>query len=228
MPTFTTSGTTGKPKTITLTTEQMKARLASLTDAHRGAGFEALRSLYIDYHPDTLMGARYVMYGEQSGIKVLFSSFGDINATIAFIEQEKPEGIISTPSGLLNYANALNGSYKFSWMLASTARLAPTASKIIRASMGDNLWSSYACSEVGTISIASAAQIESIPNCVGTIVPGVTVGFENGEIKVQADTLIPGYDDPALTANSFRGGWYYTGDIGHMDGNSLVLDGRKK
>ena len=100
----------------------------------------------------------------------------------------------------------------------------------IRAGLGDNLWSSYDASEIGIISIASANMIETIPNCVGKIVPDIEVRFDNREIVLKSDLLISGYDeDPKLTAERFKDGWYYTRDLGHIDAEEdvLILDGRR-
>jgi long-subunit acyl-CoA synthetase (AMP-forming) len=35
---------------------------------------------------------------------------------------------------------------------------------------------------------------------------------------LKSDLLISGYDeDPKLTAEGFKDGWYYTRDLGHLD-----------
>ena len=157
-----------------------------------------------------------------------FPALGTIDATIAMMKDEGIEGLASTPTGLLNYAQAIAGSYTFQWLMASTAGLNASRSRSIREGLGNNLWATYACSEVGTIALASAQQIESQIGCVGKIVPGVEIKFDNGEIVVKSDTVIDGYDDPKLTAETFKDGWYYTGDMGHMVDDLLVFDGRKR
>ena len=73
-------------------------------------------------------------------------------------------------------------------------------------------------------------MIETIPNCVGKIVPDIEVRFEHREIVLKSDLLISGYDeDPKLTAERFKDGWYYTRDLGHIDAEEdvLILDGRR-
>lgn len=229
MPTFlgATSGTTGQPKSYTVTDEHLARRIAHMNDASRGDGFESCSKLFIDFTARSYFGVVYPRYAEQHGKQCYHASHGTIEATVAFFKSEGIDGITSTPQGLYNYAQALNGTHQFKWILASTSRLTPGLSKAIREGMGDNLWSSYACTEVGIISIASANQIETIPNCVGKIVPDIEVRFENGEIVLKSDLMIPGYDDPALTAEKFRDGWFYTGDLGHMEDDLLILDGRR-
>ncbi len=51
-----------------------------------------------------------------------------------------------------------------------------------------------------------------------------------GEIAVRGDNVFEGYeDDPKSNAACFRDGWFYTGDIGHVDQDGfLFLSGRVK
>ena len=228
MTVFTTSGTTrGKPKTFSLTDAQLDRRIAEMNDTTRGTGFEAIKSIFCDFHQSTYIGTRYIHYGQQHAVRIVFPAHGTIEATVAMIKDQGIEGIASTPQGLMNYAQAIIGSHTFKWIMASTAGMSGPMSRSIRAGLGDNLWSSYACSEAGTIALANAEQIESQVGCVGKIVSGVEIKFIDGEIVIKSDTLIDGYDDePDLTAKSFKDGWYHTGDRGHMVGDLLVFDGR--
>jgi long-chain acyl-CoA synthetase len=63
---------------------------------------------------------------------------------------------------------------------------------------------------------------------VGKVIPGVEVKFVDGEIVVKSNDMIQGYaDDPVLSAQRFKDGWYYTGDLGHMQDDLLIYDRRK-
>jgi long-chain acyl-CoA synthetase len=60
---------------------------------------------------------------------------------------------------------------------------------------------------------------------------GVTVKInDDGEVMVQGPNVALGYwKDPEMTAQAFRDGWYYTGDLGYLDKrHNLYLKGRKK
>src|ERR1019366_1734722 len=66
---------------------------------------------------------------------------------------------------------------------------------------------------------------------VGKPLPGVQVRIaEDKEILVSGPNVALGYwQNPEMTAMSFRDGWYYTGDLGSFDAHgNLYLKGRKK
>jgi carnitine-CoA ligase len=71
------------------------------------------------------------------------------------------------------------------------------------------------------------------PRCdtMGLVTPGCAVDLDGGEIVVGGEpgiTLFAGYlGDPATTAESYRDGWFRTGDRAHRDADGrFVFDGR--
>jgi len=66
---------------------------------------------------------------------------------------------------------------------------------------------------------------------IGTVLPGIELKLaEDGELLVGGPTVAMGYfNDPAATAEVFRDGWLYTGDIAAVDEDGYwSITGRKK
>ena len=66
---------------------------------------------------------------------------------------------------------------------------------------------------------------------IGPAVPGVEMKIaENGEILARGPLVFKGYwNDPALTAETVRGGWLHTGDVGRVDDDGFFwITGRLK
>ena len=74
------------------------------------------------------------------------------------------------------------------------------------------------------------------PKTVGIRLPCIELKIDSpdkdgiGEICVRGDVVMLGYyNNPALTTEALRDGWFYTGDYGYINGNDqLVISGRKK
>lgn len=66
---------------------------------------------------------------------------------------------------------------------------------------------------------------------VGKVIEGVEVKIAaDGEILCKGPNVTPGYyKDPALTQQAFDSeGWFYTGDVGHIEDGFLMVTDRKK
>lgn len=62
---------------------------------------------------------------------------------------------------------------------------------------------------------------------MGTPLPETQVMIaEDGEVMLKGPQVTVGYEGAA--EQPFRDGWLLTGDLGHMEDDRLVLDGRKK
>lgn len=99
----------------------------------------------------------------------------------------------------------------------------------------------YGSSETGVISINLSDDIESTFNSVGRHVNNVEVRIvdengnkvgadEVGEIAVKSPSMTRGYFGlPEETKKVFRGGYYFTGDLGRIDRDGFIyIVGRKK
>ncbi|HVP19327.1 MAG TPA: AMP-binding protein [Spirochaetia bacterium] len=65
------------------------------------------------------------------------------------------------------------------------------------------------------------------PGTVGAPLPETRIAIaDDGEVMVKGPQVTVGYD--GVAEQPFHDGWLLTGDLGHLEGGSLVLDGRKK
>ncbi len=99
----------------------------------------------------------------------------------------------------------------------------------------------YGSSETGVISINVSSNIKETHNSVGRPVKDVVVKVvddrgndpgtgSEGEIIVRSPSMTTGYEGmEEETEKAFRGGFYYTGDIGRIDEEGYIfITGRKK
>jgi fatty-acyl-CoA synthase/O-succinylbenzoic acid--CoA ligase len=119
---------------------------------------------------------------------------------------------------------------------------APSAALLddIRNKLTPNVFVSYGLTELGPIAVATPEILAAWPRSVGKVMPWVQIEIldeagqllppdASGEIRLRVDGIpTEYYGDEAATAQKFRDGWFYTGDIGRLSGDGLLfIDGRK-
>lgn len=95
----------------------------------------------------------------------------------------------------------------------------------------------YGMTEAGALTVLGPAdhRRSELLGSVGRAVPGVVIEIQSpdgtpldrgsvGEVCAKGGNLMAGYwQDPDGTAEAFRGGWYHTGDAGHLDGEGYLF-----
>jgi acyl-CoA synthetase (AMP-forming)/AMP-acid ligase II len=103
-----------------------------------------------------------------------------------------------------------------------------------------NVFVSYGTVEVGPVSIATPELLRRVPDSVGRLAPWATAEVVDaadrpmppgtvGRLRLKVEGMLQGYHrDPALTAERFRGGWYYPYDRARIDAEGLLyIEGRE-
>ncbi len=94
--------------------------------------------------------------------------------------------------------------------------------------------SNYGATETGPTAFGDHALFQQYPDAVGRVLPWVRIEAvdendqplppgEQGILRVRAPGMAAGYfHDEAATAEAFRHGWFYPGDVGLVSGDGIV------
>ena len=101
--------------------------------------------------------------------------------------------------------------------------------------LGIMTYQGYGLTECSPLLAGNNDFFQNAQSC-GLPIPGVEIRIENpdeegvGEIIAKGDNIMMGYyNDPETTAEIMRGGWFHTGDLGHLDEEGwLYITGRCK
>lgn len=231
-----TSGTTGRPKDVVLTDEQLQARIDRL-GITRGPEFLKLKSFYYASNAHNGPAHYYEAYCSKTGVKLLRPT-GDHAKTIAMLNEQKPEGYIGAASDAVRIADDAALTHKFSYIRVSSAYVDPKAGQIILDKLlaKDGVaYVGYGTREMSTRFLGSLADAIRIPCCVGKPVAGVEYMIDaDQQIRFKVNPKIGNaerYADAALTDKHFKtiDGvlWFYPGDKVELTPEGLlILKGR--
>lgn len=123
---------------------------------------------------------------------------------------------------------ALGGNVK--GIVSGGAALQPRLARAFWAA-GIKVQEGYGLTETSPIATANGFESPNVLfGSVGYINDSVQVKIaEDGEILLKGDNVMVGYyKEPELTAEALKDGWFYTGDIGKIEGRFLYITDRKK
>jgi acyl-CoA synthetase (AMP-forming)/AMP-acid ligase II len=138
-----------------------------------------------------------------------------------------------------NQAGAVQRLPEFTRIVAGGTRVPGPLRDKVRDVLTDNLWVSYATSEVAGISLATPEQHPLFPEGVGFPLPGVFIEIvdesdaaiapgEIGRIRVRKASMVSGYASDPDPSPRFRDGWFYPGDLFSQDADCpLIFHGRE-
>ncbi|MFM9370626.1 AMP-binding protein [Streptomyces sp. Da 82-17] len=234
-----TGGTTGHPKGIVTTFEQVN-RMSRMVSEVRPAEESAPRQLACTTlaHAAGMLADAVIRVG---GTVVLHDDF-DAGEVLATVERERITHLFLLPPllyQLLDHPDSTRrdlGSLRgltYGGCQASPTRIADAVRRF-----GPVLVQFYGQNEAGGISVLTAADHDpdrpERMRSAGRVLPGVDVAIrdtdgkdlpygELGEICVRSEGTMTGYwKQPELTAEVLRDGWLHTGDVGFLDEDGYV------
>jgi acyl-CoA synthetase (AMP-forming)/AMP-acid ligase II len=238
-----TSGSTGVAKGVALSHRIMADRTWSYT-ALRGAEFAHCPRFFCDLGLSTSPGIHYALALLSRGGAIYFLG-PDPADILQTIDLHQIRGMATSPYGLSEFLKFFEGDaafeVTFDHIICQGALLSDELSSRARARMCQNLYSSYGATETSTVAFGPASVIEQAPGAVGYIQPGAIIEaidgsgnrlppMRDGLLRIRSRQMATEYiGDPEATELFFRNGYFYTGDIGHVTPDGLlVITGREK
>lgn len=238
-----TSGSTGVPKGLAFSHRMLAARIGHYTYS-KGPRFAHCSRLYCDLGIGTSPGFRYAMALLSRGGTIFFLGPEPADILQTF-DLYKIQGMATSPYSLGEYLKFFEADnafeVRFDHIICQGAMLSPQLSQRTRARLCQNLYSSYGSTETTTVAFGPASVLERVPGAVGYVQPGVVVEavdgsgnvlppLRDGSLRIRTEHMAGGYiGDPETSREVFRDGYFYSGDIGHVTPEGLlVIAGREK
>ena len=227
----TTSGTSGQPKRVELSTEILQAR-ADLTTIAKGKNIAECKVIHVGMNEKSSAFARFKEWGDKTGRKII--GLIPLDQMVATILRERVDAINAAPAYLVRVAQlfeATGQSANLKQVVSGHATMSNRDAVYIQRWLGRNLQVGYGCSEIGTVCTATAEEIADVQGCVGYPIAGVQVEIVDGDIiRIKSETtMVTEYiDNPEMTNKYFKDGWFYPGDKGYFtkDGRLVITKNR--
>jgi long-chain acyl-CoA synthetase len=234
-----TSGTTGNPKGVMLTHDN----LLSNAEASVGAAPHGRNDVVLSWLPYSHIYARLVdHYGAMlAGVLVCLAESAE--ALIDDLSEVQPTNFASVPRFYEKVLAAVAApdpaetgrrlrkvfGKRVDWLSSGGAPLPPAVCRAYH-DAGLLLLQGYGLTETSPVISFNRKEKYKIET-VGPPLPGVEVRIApDGEILTRGPHVMKGYwNMPEATAEAIRGGWFHTGDLGELDADGfLKITGRKK
>ncbi len=231
-----TSGTTGGPKAVGFTHRMLADRIAR-NNIVFGSRLPNCSRIYSDLPLSTASGFRFLIHTLWRG-GTFFYPGETFESTVEAFEDYKVQCLMGSPGGievlLKKYEQYPALQSEFEVMIVLGDVFSRALSDRIRTRICSHVVSVYGATETQTTASAPVHMIHDTPGAVGYVVPDVTVEIVSesgallprgaeGLIRIRSPHTVDHYmGDPAASAQAFRDGCFYPGDIGALDGTNLL------
>jgi long-chain acyl-CoA synthetase len=234
-----TSGTTGRPRGVMLSHENLAANAAAVADAFGGDADQTrlcilpLSHIYArtcDLYTWVYRGSRLVL-GETRETLTRDCQLARPTAlsAVPYVYQRIADNVRA--SDVDDKSTALRTFFggRIEWLSSGGAPLAPDVEQWF-ADQGFPILAGYGLTESSPVITLSTPARQRFGS-VGRPLANVEVRIaDDGEILARGPSIMLGYaGDAVATADMLRDGWLYTGDLGELDNDGfLFIRGRKK
>lgn len=237
-----TSGSAGDPKAAALTHKQVAARNTRL-DHVTGSWLASCSRLYIHMGLAAALGYQFLIHMLSRGGTVFFAGETAENTLRAF-QMFKIQAMVATPTTLAQLLALCDRhpaiDIHLDTIFSAGGQLPPALAERVRPRLCSHLITGYGATETALSATAPAHRIASVPGAAGYLTPGARIEIVDeagrplpagteGTVRVTSEFAVDRYiDDPAESAQVFRNGWFYPGDIGSLTAdNLLIISGRQ-
>ncbi|HRN76822.1 class I adenylate-forming enzyme family protein [Ottowia sp.] len=232
------SGTTGAPKFAELTHARSFQQLDNFAAVLPCSGDDIF---WPASRLDFLMAKRQTLFCLQQGAAVYLPASNLISEQLVRELSEKRITLAcGTPSHLYQLIGVGQPLPALRAFDARSATIGEELRREFKSRISRGLYVIYGTSEAGVLTCAAPDDQSAMPNTVGAAVGSVELEIVDergallapgltGEVRVKSPAIIESYlDDPEATGRSFKGGWFYPGDLGYLTNDgALVLQGRR-
>jgi long-chain acyl-CoA synthetase len=229
-----TSGTTGRPKAVALSEENM---LACIDGCKQATGFddtEVMLAVLPLFHAYGLTISTLLPL--TTGASVVVPDKFIPRQILQLIEKHRVSTLIAVPAQyrvLTKEPTPVDASSL--WLcIAGAERLPERIAQEFQERFGHRLVQGYGTTELSPV-VAFSPPEDNAPGSVGRPLPNITVTIRGdddeiletgqiGEVCVSGPTVMLGYlGDPALTAQKVRNGVLHTSDKGYLDADGFLF-----
>lgn len=223
---FSTSGTTGVPKLVVLSSSDLVAQAARhiQSSSERFACLATMAHNFARRHRlyCVAMGATNVFI--DSAPETLVTQCQQLSVNVLHVTGFQAQQLLAIPE-----IDALSGVR----LKTGGAPVSLALRSALRTRVSDQLQCGYGTTETGAIAFTDATDNEA-GESVGRPLPGINVRVvdaqrrelptgEQGELAIQCEGMFRAYlHDGERTRASLSNGWFYTGDVGRVDDQGRI------
>lgn len=220
-----TSGTTGEPKGVRLTLANHKASARGCQQMLGSSENDRWLAVLSPHH---VGGLAIYLRAVMSNQPIITLARFEERTVLAAVEAERPTLVSLVPTMLSRLLDA-GGLDSLRRLRAILVGGAPASAELVRrwADLGLNVCPTYGLTETSSqVALVPPGRAAELAGSAGLICPHASVSIAEGEIVVSGPSVSPGYVNPLLQPPP-AGGSFATGDIGRLDGDVLVVVGRR-
>jgi acyl-CoA synthetase (AMP-forming)/AMP-acid ligase II len=237
-----TTGTTGEPKAVALTNKLALARNARFQYL-LGNRLPVCSRVFMNVGVVTAVGYYFLTYVLGRG-GTLFLRGESIESTLRSLGLFRIQAMVTWAGNLPHLLEICDRdpstAFHVETIFSGGSVLSQAMLDRVRPRLCSHMMCRYGATETGTTASAPAQHIAHIPGAVGYVVPGAAVEIVDetgrcvprgteGIVRIANEVAVDRYvDDPNGSAQFFRDGWFYPGDVGSLTtDNLLIISGRE-